>query len=187
MKNKKYMVFFAAILIVALFVGCGPAQTSVSEDAVSSSGEITVDEAKGIALNHSGVASADAQFVRADYEWDEKSYEIEFYADNVEYDYEIDAVTGDIRSYDSEIEGFVIGDNTAQSGDGTVISEEDAKAIALKHAGFGESDVKGLRVSRDLDDGKNKYEVEFRDGFTEYNYDIDAATGEILSYEIDND
>lgn len=194
MNEKRVLSFLLiAVLAMMLLVGCGPAKAPASEDAASvaetqgQSGEISVDDAKDIALNHSGVASADAQFVRADYEWDEKCYEIEFYADNVEYDYEIDAVNGDIRSYDSEIEGFVIGDDLPRDTAVSAITEDEAKAIALKHAGFQESEVKALRVTRDFDDGNETYEVEFRDGFTEYSYDISAADGEILSYEIDND
>ena len=67
------------------------------------------------------------------------------------------------------------------------ISEEEAKKIAFEDAGIAEADVKGLRVTRDFDDGVQKYEVEFREGFTEYDYEIRGEDGEILSYDIDKD
>lgn len=38
-----------------------------------------------------------------------------------------------------------------------------------------------LRANLDWDDGRMKYEVEFYSGTTEYDYDIDAVTGAILS------
>lgn len=188
--RKVVILILAVVFCLGAFAACGPKESTSVPDAAGGAAQnaITSEEAKEIALNHAAVSAADATFVRAEYEWDDNSYEVEFYANNVEYDYEINAATGDILSYDSEIEGFVIGDapqgETASAG---MITEEDAKSIALKHSGFSESDVKGLRVTRDRDDGRQEYEVEFRDGFTEYSYEIDATTGEIISYEIDND
>lgn len=67
------------------------------------------------------------------------------------------------------------------------ISEDKAKSIALDHAGFKESDVQFLRVEYDFDDGVEKYEVDFKQGKYEYDYDINAKTGEILSYDKDID
>ena len=55
----------------------------------------------------------------------------------------------------------------------------------MKHAGVTEKDVTWPRVHMDYDDGWQVYEVEFRVGWTEYNYDIDAVTGQILGYESD--
>lgn len=69
----------------------------------------------------------------------------------------------------------------------TKISEEKAKSIALEHAGFKESEVKFLHVELDYDDGVLRYEVDFRQGNYEYDYDIDANTGKILSYDKDID
>lgn len=67
------------------------------------------------------------------------------------------------------------------------ISEEKAKSIALNHAGLKESEVKFLHVELDYDDGVLRYEVDFRQGNYEYDYDIDANTGKILSYDKDID
>ena len=69
----------------------------------------------------------------------------------------------------------------------TEITEAEAKAIALNHAGFAEADVSGLRVERDYDDGRLEYKVEFRVGNTEYEYEILAADGSILDFEKDRD
>ena len=63
------------------------------------------------------------------------------------------------------------------------ISAEEAKRIALEHAGLNEGAAKSLSV--DLDDGE--YEVEFYTKGLEYNYEIDAYTGQILSVEKDRD
>ena len=65
------------------------------------------------------------------------------------------------------------------------ITQDDALAIAMEHAGVTEKDVTWPRVHMDFDDGWQIYEVEFHVGWTEYNYDIDAVTGQILGYESD--
>ena len=63
------------------------------------------------------------------------------------------------------------------------IGEAAAKQIALEHAGVAEADASHLWVSRDYDDGRLEYEVEFFSGSKEYDYDIDAADGSILSFD----
>ena len=73
--------------------------------------------------------------------------------------------------------------STAASGD--YISADRAKQIALNDAGVKESAAVFLRANLDWDDGRMKYEVEFYSGNTEYDYDIDAVTGAILSSDRD--
>lgn len=65
------------------------------------------------------------------------------------------------------------------------LTEEEAKAIALAHAGFATDQISGLRAQFDRD-RIDHYDVEFRDGRWEYEYEIDAATGDILSWDKDD-
>ena len=67
------------------------------------------------------------------------------------------------------------------------IGSGHAKAIALEHANLSEGDVRFLRAKLDKDDGIMIYEVSFRLGRTEYEYAIDAVTGDIIGYDIDRD
>lgn len=69
------------------------------------------------------------------------------------------------------------------------ITEPQAKEIAFQDAGIKETDVKGIRVEKDFDDGRHQYDVDFYAGNTEYDYEIDIYTGDILSrdYDIEND
>ena len=53
--------------------------------------------------------------------------------------------------------------------------------IALKDAGFAASDVFDLSVELDLNDAIVHYDVDFKQGGMEYDYDIDATNGNILS------
>lgn len=66
------------------------------------------------------------------------------------------------------------------------IAREEAEKIALDHAGFAADQVKRLRTEYEIDRGIPHYDVEFDEGRWEYDYEIDAATGEILSFEKDD-
>ena len=65
------------------------------------------------------------------------------------------------------------------------ISLDKAKEIALSHAGLASNQVTFQRTELDFDDGIQKYEIEFYYNYREYSYEIDANTGNILSYEQD--
>ena len=65
------------------------------------------------------------------------------------------------------------------------ISLDKAKEIALSHAGLASNQVTFQRIELDFDDGIQKYEIEFYYNYREYSYEIDANTGNILSYEQD--
>lgn len=66
------------------------------------------------------------------------------------------------------------------------ISEKDAKAIVLKHAGLREEDVEFTKFEKDKDDGIWKYEIEFISGDKEYEYDVRMSDGKILEYDVDS-
>ena len=66
------------------------------------------------------------------------------------------------------------------------ITEAEAQAIALEHAGLTEEAVSRLHVRKDFDDGRQEYDVEFHVEYLEYEYEIDAVTGKILSFDKDH-
>ena len=67
------------------------------------------------------------------------------------------------------------------------ITAKHAKETALRHAGLSESQVNHLDVDLDRENGKLIYEVDFNSGNTEYDYDIDAETGEVISADKSKD
>ena len=71
--------------------------------------------------------------------------------------------------------------------DAALIGEEQAKAIALQHADLTEADVTRLRVEYEIDDGVKQYDVEFHHGEYEYEYEINATSGAILSADKDRE
>ena len=152
----------------------------------TSSTDIGAEKAKEIALQHAGVSASNAVFVKAEREYDDGrlTYDVDFYAGNKEYDYEILASNGTILSYDADIEGYRIPSSTSSSSSG-YISVERAKEIALQHAGLSSSGVNFDKAEFDHDDGRAEYEIEFHHNFREYEYTIDAASGTILEAERD--
>ena len=62
------------------------------------------------------------------------------------------------------------------------IGAEKAKQISLSHAGLTTGSVWELKCDLDYENGTYIYEVEFKSGRYEYDYDIDAYTGKIIRF-----
>lgn len=156
----------------------------IAGSADPNSGYISEEAAKAAALEHAGLAEADLQAVRIKLDYDDGRavYDVEFVQNTAEYDYEIDATTGEILSYDYDAENL-----TAQTTTGSPVTADEAKQIALNHAGVAESDTRAMELETDRDDGRTVYEFSWKVGFTEYDYEIDADTGAILSYSQEQD
>lgn len=143
---------------------------------------IGIEAAKQAALYHAGLNADDVRFAHAHLEWEHGcwTYDVEFHKDNTEYDYSINALTGEILSYDHDTEHHHGADASTGS---EQITADRAKQIALAHADVSEADALYLKVELDYDDGRAEYEVEWHVGQMEYSCDVDAYTGEILSFE----
>lgn len=185
-------------------------QNTASTGKASDKSYIGAARAQEIALKAAGLteSSVTALKVEMDVEHGVMTYEVEFESGNAEYEYEIDAVSGSVLKADRDVDGVYDDDSDDHSDDRdndhsdrysgaqsnatgqtvteknqTDIGKDKAVSIALKHAGLKESGVSGLKAELDEDDGTWKYEVEFRAGNVEYDYEIDAASGAILKYE----
>ena len=62
--------------------------------------------------------------------------------------------------------------------------KEAALQTALADAGVNEADASRIRVTMDRDDGMLVYEVRFDAAEVEYDYEIDAESGRILSTDV---
>lgn len=67
------------------------------------------------------------------------------------------------------------------------ISADEAKSIALADAGVTAADVRDLKAELDTDDAVVHYDVDFKVGNTEHDYDIDAHTGAIIQHKAEVD
>ena len=68
----------------------------------------------------------------------------------------------------------------------TTITQAQAENIALEFAGFSAAQVTRLRTEYEMDDGIPRYNVEFHEGDWEYEFEISATDGKILSYDKDH-
>lgn len=162
--------------------------TSIAGGADAANGYIGEDAAKAAALEHAGLAESDLQGIRAKLEYEDGRavYDVEFVritdAGAEEYDYEIDATTAEILSYDYDAE-YYIGTQTVE-GSGTAVTADQAKQIALAEVpGATTSDIYEFELDRD--DGRLEYEGTIYYGGVEYEFTIDGYSGAIRGWEVD--
>ena len=98
-------------------------------------------------------------------------------------------LTGCSATVEGSVADPVSTGGAARSADaaGEPIGEDRAKAIALGHASLSEADVTRLKVEYEIDDGVHQYDVEFHHGDYEYEYEVDAYSGAILSADKDKE
>lgn len=174
-----------------------------SQGAANDSRYIDVDEVKQTVYLHAGVSQSDvtAIEVELDYEHGRMLYEVEFECYGYEYEYVLDARTGEIVEYEHEDGAGHVSDgallpNDADAGhipeegqsggENQYIGGEAAIAIALAHAGVTQDSAEKLECKLDEDDDKMIYEIEFTFGGKKYECDIDAYSGSILKWEADD-
>lgn len=144
---------------------------------------ISEEEAKAIALNHAGLTADQVNFIKSSLDRDDNTqhYDVEFYANDTEYDYEIDPRTGEILEYDHEAENYSSSSNTNTN---ATISEEKAKQLALdKVSGAATSDIKEFKL--DNDNNKLHYEGTIIYEQHKYEFEIDANNGDILEWDVE--
>lgn len=114
------------------------------------------------------------------------AYEVEFEADGLEYECDINALTGEVLTCKSEKEEHD-GKNETSIPDTVVFkTKEEIKDSLLKKNGLTASECHSFEIELDYEDGVAKYEVEFISGDTEYEYEVNAVSGVILSYSYQN-
>lgn len=161
--------------------------------------EDAIDEAtaESIAMEHAGVTECSIHRVELDTEDGRQVYEVEFFAGNTEYDYTIDRETGEILSYDQDIEGWGLGngqqngsgngrkngqENSTASSSGPITLEEAVQLVLDRVPGASASDV---QIEFERDDGKDIYEGEVTCNRTEHEFQIDASTGNFIEWSVD--
>ena len=200
MKKRWIALARMTALMIGTFAACG------------SGADIGRNEALEVALKDAGVAEEDATRLQVSEDRDDgrKVYDVRFDVENTAYDYEIQASDGTILSSETErTSGTITGQgndsgntagNTAGSGnDGTsqntggtqnqtqngttasvAISAEQAMQIALDRVPGATSN--DIRMKLDYDDGYYRYEGDIIYQQREYDFEIDANTGNILEW-----
>lgn len=164
-------------------------EASASDTTASvSAGLVTKDYAKSVALTHAGASAEKITDYEIDLDRENGTliYEITFDFSGYEYDYTINAADGVIiNSYkekDEESPPKPSTNNTA-----SLISKSEAKTIALNHAKVKASDIRDYEIELDRDSKVTTYDISFKSGKYEYEYEISASNGKILNAEKDFD
>lgn len=149
------------------------------------------DAALQVALDRLNASSEDVTVKEIGLDFDDgvMVYEVELIYKGMEYEFEIDAKTGN-SLYDVQFEPSEPDDDDFSptvKPDGNLIDADQAKAAAFNHAGVKASDANTIKCELDRDDGTVHYDVDFKAGGYEYDYEIDAATGKILKSEKERD
>jgi len=180
------LLFAAGVTGVPYYGSVGGEAIAVAKKANKSNKankakKISADKAKKIALGDAKLAEKDVTFVKVELEFENNRlvYDVEFYSGNVEYDYDIDAVSGAIVSSDRDIENYSIPAQQTTVAPAADIGVEKAKEIALSHAGVGSARFTKAKI--DYENGIKVYEIEFKVGNMEYEYDINVSNGAIIS------
>lgn len=155
---------------------------TIDTETTTSTKVISVEKAKEIALD----ASKGGQVTRVhlEEEYGQKEYEIEIINQDIEYDVDLDAVTGKVLKMDQDSQDNdddYNDDNYELQNVSPKISLEEAKKIAL-------TKVKGTVVEVSVDDDYQLvYEVEINtNDYREVEVEVDAMTGDILTVEMDD-
>ena len=159
---------------------------------------IGAQKAQEIALTHANVQTDAAQLLEVKLDCDDgvMIYEVEFISAGFEYEYEIEAQTGDIIEHKTERQDDAVSVPVATPSvpqptpqpdtSGTdLIGVDKAREIVFAHAGIQASDARKLDIETDYEDGLLIYEIEFEAGNLEYEYELNARTGEIIKNKKD--
>ncbi len=147
---------------------------------------ISIEQAKEAALLNAGKKAADVQFKKAVYDIDDlvAHYDIKFVADGYEYEYEVKAADGKILEKDvDKIHTSVAPTKQEKPQNNNYIAKEKALEAAVAHAKVDSAQVKFSKVELDRDDLIVHYDVEFVSGAYEYEYEINAETGKVVTFD----
>lgn len=189
--TKALALFCASILLLG---GCASGGAGNTKD-------IGEAKAKEIVFEHANVEEKNVQSltVKKGKEDGTNIYSIQFYTEDTLYDYQVNRSDGDIitSSYEHIVTANAKGEQTTDKtetsdktnnnngSDAKSITKDEAKAIALEHAGVKESDTQRMKIQNDWEDGQDIYSVEFHSGNKEYDYEISKQTGTILKFDHD--
>ena len=113
-------------------------------------------------------------------------YDVEFCVNGTAYDYEISVATGQILSCDHDQEGHHYqhhhGTNQTVSS-AEVMDYETAKARVLARV-EGATDAY-LKMELERDNGRDIYEGELYHQGAEYEFEMDALTGDFIKWSVD--
>lgn len=143
-------------------------------------------KALDVVYKHAKVNEKDVSNLEINMDYDDgvMVYDIEFYYNKLEYDYEINALNGNIVDYehDKEVNVSVKPESSDKK---NYISKVDARDIVLKRAGV--TKVNDYEIEFEYQAGVAVYEIDFETTTKSYEIIMNALTGEIIYYDVENE
>ena len=182
MRKKKFVIGTAVcVMALSLFTGCNGNQGK----------DIGNEKAKTTALSDAGVAEDEVTRLHVNRNEDDGRiiYEVDFTVSStgVEYDYEISAEDGSVLEVKKEESGNIKPDQSQNQSKTEppqpAVSQEDATKLVLQKVPG--ATAQDLRIKLEQDDGIQKYEGDLIYEGKEYDFEIDASTGEFLEWQED--
>lgn len=195
--KRKWLLTGTALMLAAALAGCGNAP------AADQTAKISMEQAQTAALDAANIEAADADVSSATLSEvaGVTCYKVEFTSGDHTYAYSINAENGEVLEASYRDKNAAPTDSTqtdttasgatttpAQTTPSTntnsstgAVDEAKAQEIALAHAGIKAADATITKSKLDYDDGRQVYEIEWYANGAKYDYEIDAATGEIVN------
>ena len=173
-----------------------PTETTPEPSTPAEPEYIEPGTAVSAALKHAKVSEKDADVYKARIEElrGTSVYIIGFTAGDADYEYEINALTGKVEGWERLRSGAaeaaaeaasVPEDSSTSSAAGSNLPElidvQAAKLTAYSHAGIAEKDAQSVKSALKLDGLKLVYEIQFSADKYDYDYTVDAVSGDIVS------
>lgn len=183
-----------------------PVVTDAPTPAVTATQTIGADAAAEAALKHSKVNEKDADIssVLLVEQNGMMLYEVCFSTKDNQYEYLLDASTGRVESWrKAAVADAVTEPAIAASGDlkptaspeptaspapeknaTVLIGEDEAKKLAMGHANITEKDLSSISCKLELEGLNLVYDIEMKTKLMEYDYEVDAISGEVIGFDI---
>lgn len=186
-----------------------PVATAAPAPAVTATPYIGADAAAEAALKHSKVSEKDADIssVLLVEQSGMMLYEVCFSTKDVMCEYYLDAYTGRVESWRKTGVSAATAENavpasgnlkpaaspeptaspvpTPEKNATVLIGEDEAKALAMSHANISEKDLSSIQCKLELEGLKLIYDIEMKTKLMEYDYEIDAVSGDIVNFEVE--
>lgn len=173
-----------------------PTEATQEPSAPAEPENIEPETAVNAALKHAKVSEKDADVYKARIEElrGTSVYIIGFTAGDADYEYEVNALTGKVEGWERlRSTAAVTAEETASTPDSSstssaagsnlpeLVDVQAAKLAAYSHAGIAEKDAQSVKSALRLDGLKLVYEIQFTADKYDYDYTVDAVSGDIIS------
>lgn len=208
MKQKWFLTTGTALMLAAALAGCGKTPAADQQQSSQPTSLISMNQAQTAALDAANIDAANADVSSATLSEIAgiTCYKVEFTSGDYAYSYSINAESGEVlemSSWEQTVDTIIPDSGTqadaATSTAGTAttpnaatppqsspntstgaVSEARAQEIALAHAVVKPADATITKSKLDYDDGRQVYEIEWYANGAKYDYEIAAATGEVV-------